>query len=79
MKTADVPIPVQFSAAAEKAAKRLGISTSRFCALAIKDYVRRLDAKGLTARINKALRTQDTSLDPVVAKMQFSSLEKEEW
>ena len=57
----------------------MGVSRDRLCAMAITDYVRRLEAKGLTGRIDRALRRQDSKLDTIVARMQFSSLEKDEW
>lgn len=79
MKTPGVAIPPRVCAAAKKAAKRLGIPTDKLCSLAIRDYIRRTEALGLTARIDRALREQDSGLDPLVARMQFASLEKEEW
>jgi hypothetical protein len=79
MKTAGVTIPPRVCAAAKKAAKRLGIPAARLCSLAIKDFIRRTEVLGLTARINRALSGQDSGLDPLVAQMQFASLEKEVW
>ncbi|MEK7270342.1 MAG: ChpI protein [Planctomycetota bacterium] len=78
MKTA-VSIPDRTFQAAERAAKKLRVSRSRLYAVAVDEYVRRIDRSNLTERFNKALKGQDSRLDPVLARIQAHSLSREPW
>lgn len=78
MKTA-ISIPDQIFTAAEKTAKRLGISRSELYATAVRDYVESHVAEEITEKLNQVYATQGSALDPDLQSMQSSSLDKEGW
>ncbi|MFT6016338.1 MAG: metal-responsive CopG/Arc/MetJ family transcriptional regulator, partial [Candidatus Azotimanducaceae bacterium] len=62
MKTA-ISIPDQIFTAAEKTAKRLGISRSELYATAVRDYVESHVAEEITQKLNQVYATEGSSLD----------------
>ncbi len=62
-------------------AKRLGISRSELFQRALEEFVRRRQADAITATLN-AVYEQDRegpALDPVLASLQFATLDPSEW
>ena len=78
MKTA-ISLPDDVFRAAERVAKRKGLSRSELYARAIRALVREEDEASITEQLNKVYRDSDSSLDPVLAKLQSQALEREEW
>ncbi len=78
MKTA-VSIPDPVFRKAENLAKSLGISRSQLYTTALKTFVAEHDEDDVTKRLNEVYSQQDSSLDPVLEKMQFMSLPEEQW
>ena len=78
MKTA-VSIPDPVFRKAENLAKSLGISRSQLYTTALKTFVAGHDEDDVTKRLNEVYSEQDSSLDPVLEKMQFMSLPEEQW
>lgn len=78
MKTA-ISIPDPIFEEAEETAQSLGMSRSEFYATAIAEYLENLRDQSITDRLNAVFDEVDSSLDPVIAKMQAISLPKEEW
>ena len=78
MKTA-VSIPDDVFEAAEKAAKRLGVSRSELYANAVREFVERHRRDNITEKLNEIYAADDAGLDPVLEKLQRSSLAKEDW
>jgi metal-responsive CopG/Arc/MetJ family transcriptional regulator len=78
MKTA-VSIPDEVFEAAEKAAKRLGVSRSELYANAVREFVERHRRDNITEKLNEIYAADDTGLDPVLEKLQQSTLAREDW
>lgn len=78
MKTA-ISIPDKIFTAAEKTAKRLGISRSELYATAVRDYVQSHVAEEITEKLNQVYFTEESSLDSSFQSMQLSSLDREDW
>lgn len=78
MKTA-ISLPDDVFRAAERVAKHKGLSRSEFYARAIRALVKEEDEASITEQLNKVYRDSDSSLDPVLAKLQSQALEREEW
>jgi len=78
MKTA-ISIPDPLFKAAERAAKRQKVSRSRFYSKAVAAYLRSQSDKRITEALNAVYATEDSSLDPDIARMQSFSIGREEW
>ena len=80
MKTA-ISIPDPLFAAAERAAKRLGISRSELFQCAVKTFLREHEGEGLTEALDKVYGAakREAKLDRVLERIQLASLPKEEW
>lgn len=78
MKTA-ISIPDQLFEAAEELAKRLGVSRSELYQRAVRRFVEEHSNDEITEALNRVYDGVDSTLDPVLAAMQFASLGDEEW
>ena len=78
MKTA-VSIPDKIFRAADRLAKRKGLSRSELYARALAALVRQEDESEVTAQLNRIYSTSDSSLDPALAALPGKVLEKEDW
>lgn len=80
MKTA-ISIPDSLFDAAERLAKRLGISRSELFQRAVKAFVHQHRYEGVTEALNEIYGpdAETAKLDPILEKMQAASLPKEEW
>lgn len=78
MKTA-ISLPDSLFAEAERVAKRLRMSRSRFYAKAITEYVNAQRARDVTEQLNEIYRKEDSALDPTLQKLQLQSLRREDW
>lgn len=78
MKTA-ISLPDSVFQEAETLAKRLDISRSELYAKALAEYLKKYNQSQITAKLNEIYAEEDSSMDPVLAKMQFMSLPREDW
>ena len=80
MKTA-ISIPDKIFEAAEKAAKRLGVSRSELYVNAIQEYLAQHSDEHVTEELNNIYSNSkaDNQLDSALGKMQSNSLNRSEW
>ena len=78
MKTA-ISIPDAIFEAAEKIARRLGVSRSKLYTTAVSDFIREHQNDGVTEKLNEIYTSEPSNLDHVSHTLQFASLEKDEW
>jgi hypothetical protein len=78
MKTA-ISVPEDVFKLSEKLAKKLKVSRSAVFAMGVKKLAAEHDENEIIAQINRVCEKADTSLDPVLMRMQMVSLPKDEW
>jgi hypothetical protein len=78
MKTA-ISLPDDIFRAAERVAKKKGLSRSELYARAIVALLRQEDDADVTAQLNRVYGDSDSRLDPVLAALPGRILEKEDW
>ena len=78
MKTA-VSIPDEVFTRAEAFARRRKMTRSALFTAAVDQYVQQHCADDVTRKLNEVYAKEDSSLDPVLERLQALSLPKEEW
>jgi metal-responsive CopG/Arc/MetJ family transcriptional regulator len=78
MKTA-ISIPDPIFDAAEKFAKRTGVSRSQLYAKAMKAYLKGHQNDSVTKKLNEIYSDEASHLDNAIQSIQFLSLPKDEW
>lgn len=78
MKTA-VSIPDRVFEAAERLAKRLGMSRSELYSRAVSEFVEAREEKNITRELDRVYGEEDSSIDPLLERLQAVSLPREEW
>lgn len=79
MKTA-ISIPDDLFQAAERAAKRLGLSRSELYQRAVAAFLERQSDTLVTDVLNEIYQSEEPGLvDPVLERMQRASLPREDW
>jgi len=78
VKTA-ISIPDELFEAGEEAALRFGITRSELYQRAIADWLEAHRGTSVTELLDEIYAEESSSLDPVLAAMQFGSLRREEW
>lgn len=78
MKTA-ISIPDEVFEAAERAAKKLGVSRSELYANAVREFVERYGRDGITEMLNDVYTSIESNIDKPLEQMQLSSIPREEW
>ena len=80
MKTA-ISIPDPLFGAAERLAKRLGLSRSELYQRALHAFLQQHNDDGVTEALDKIYgpASEDGSLDPLLEQLQLASLPKDEW
>lgn len=79
VKTA-ISIPDELFRAAERAAKRLGLSRSEFYQRAISLYLERQSATLVTDALNEVYRSEHSGdLDPLLDRAQRATVRRETW
>ncbi len=78
MKTA-ISIPDPVFRAAEEVAQRLALSRSQLYTKAIQEFVELHAQSDVTERLNRVYSEVTSGLDPVVAELQWRSLEAQSW
>ncbi len=78
MKTA-ISIPDALFRRAERTAKAIGVSRSRFFALAIESFLAHRNPAQITETLNGIYSDSTDRLDDRIARMQAKSIERETW
>ena len=78
MKTA-ISLPDSLFRAVERAAKRLGVSRSEVFQLAVREYLENHRHMGVAEALNQVYGRQQARVDPLIAHLQSTSLEEDEW
>jgi metal-responsive CopG/Arc/MetJ family transcriptional regulator len=78
MKTA-ISLPDPVFEEAESLAKQLGVSRSELYTNALKAYLRKYNRDQTLDKLNQVYAEESSALDPVLAKIQFMSLPRENW
>ncbi|MEH2302207.1 MAG: ribbon-helix-helix domain-containing protein [Nostoc sp.] len=78
MKTA-ISLPDSIFEEAEALAKELGVSRSELYTKALKAYLRKYNRNQMLNQLNRVYSEESSELDPVLAKLQFMSLPREDW
>ena len=74
-----ISLPDPLFEAADELARRLGISRSELYATAIAEYLRAHQREAVTEALNRIYEQEPSSLDPVVAAVQATSLGEDDW
>jgi len=79
MKTA-ISLPDELFEAAERVAKRLGLSRSELYQRALAKFIASQNSAAVTAELDQVYSTEEKShLDPVLDKLQRASIAREDW
>ena len=78
MKTA-ISIPDEVFSRAEGFAHRQKMTRSALFTVAVDEYVQQHRADDVTRKLNEVYAKEDSSLDPVLERLQALSIPKEEW
>jgi metal-responsive CopG/Arc/MetJ family transcriptional regulator len=78
MKTA-ISLPDPVFEQAEALAQQLGLSRSELYTKALQSYLKRHNRDQVLLKLNQIYSRESSELDPVMAKMQFMSLPREDW
>lgn len=78
MKTA-ISLPDSVFEEAEALARQLGLSRSELYTKALTAYLRKYNRNQILNKLNQVYSEESSELDPVLAKMQFMSIPREDW
>ena len=78
MKTA-ISIPDDVFSKAERFAHRRKMTRSALFTVAVDEYIHHHREDDVTRKLDKVYASEESSVDPVFAKLQSLSLPKEEW
>jgi metal-responsive CopG/Arc/MetJ family transcriptional regulator len=78
MKTA-ISIPDSVFEAAEKLANRVGVSRSQLYTKAVKEFLKEHQNELVTKKLNEVYSEESSCLDRADHKLQYASLQKDEW
>jgi len=78
MKTA-ISIPHDLFEAAERLARRLGMSRSRLYTCAVSEFLRQHRGDDVTEKLNQIYENEPSGLDSLCQTLQVASLGKDEW
>lgn len=78
MKTA-ISLPDPLFEAADALATRLGITRSELFRRAMERLLSDYNEEQITDALNRVYGNESSTLDPMLARMQAASLEREEW
>lgn len=74
-----ITIPDWLAEQAERAAQELSLSKSQFYANAVEAFVRCCCQSDITDKLNEVYDKESSSLDPVLAEMQWRSIFPKSW
>jgi len=77
--TTEISIPHPLTKAAERLARRLGISLSDLYAAALTEYLAEHQEGEVTKMLNQVYGTEPSSIEPKMMRLQIASLGSETW
>lgn len=78
MKTA-ISLPNSVFEEAEAIAQQLGLSRSELYTKALQAYLQKYSRVSILRQLNQIYAKESSELDPLLARMQFLSLPREDW
>lgn len=78
MKTA-ISIPDPIFKAAERLARRLGLTRSRLYTKAVTEYIQKHKNDFVCEKLNEIYERESSSLDSAIQAIQWGSIDEEEW
>ena len=78
MKT-DISIPNPIYKAAERLAKKFGVSLSELYAAALTDYVMSHEAGQITEALDQVYKTESSEMEPGFVRIQMASVDGGDW
>ena len=78
MKTA-ISVPDKVFEAADRTAKKLGVSRSELYSTAVHEYIERHRMEDVTSKLNDLYASASSELDECLGQMQAQSMTKEDW
>jgi metal-responsive CopG/Arc/MetJ family transcriptional regulator len=78
MKTA-ISLPDSVFEEAKALAQRLGLSRSELYTKALQTYLKKYNRNQILQKLNQVYSKESSEVDPVMAKMQWMSLSREDW
>ena len=78
MKTA-ISVPDEVFEAADRTAKKLGVSRSELYSTAVYEYIERHKVEDVTSRLNDLYASENSVLNEYLGHMQGKTIKKEEW
>ena len=78
MKTA-ISVPDEVFEAADRTAKKLGVSRSELYSIAVYEYIERHKVEDVTSRLNDLYASENSVLDEYLGHMQGKTIKNEEW
>jgi metal-responsive CopG/Arc/MetJ family transcriptional regulator len=78
MKTA-ISIPNDVFKTADRFARRKKLSRSAVFTIAVTEFLAHHNQEDVTERLNRVYGKHESSLDPVLNRLQFASVSKEKW
>lgn len=78
MKTA-ISLPDSVFNEAEALAQQLGLSRSELYTKALQTFLKKYNRDQILHKLNQVYSQESSELDPMMAKMQFVSLPREDW
>ena len=78
MKTA-ISVPDEVFEAADRTAKKLGVSRSELYSTAVHEYIERHKMEIVTSRLDDLYASDSSELDEYLGQMQSQSMKKEDW
>ncbi|MDA1349584.1 MAG: hypothetical protein O3A47_12090 [Chloroflexi bacterium] len=74
-----VSIPHPVVASADVLARQIGLSRSELITKALRAFIEEHEHDRIREKLDEVYAAEDSTLDPVLARMQFLSLPLEEW
>ena len=78
MKTA-ISMPNELFRTADHFARAQKLSRSALITRAVAEFLEHHKTEGVTEQLNRVYDHEDSHVDPVLTKLQFASLPKEQW
>ncbi len=72
-------MPDEVFRTAENFARERNLSRSALITRAVEEFIAHHRQEGVTERLDRVYANEDSSLDPVLRRLQFASLPKEKW
>ncbi len=78
MKTA-ISIPDNLFKKAEKTARKMGLSRSRFFTIAVEEFIENHNPSQITDKLNSIYQNENSEIDQTFYSMQALSIDKDVW